>query len=90
MVNGYFTGKFTNGNKIDIVSQQTVSDILQNVHSTSTNLPFKIDAISPTELLNMRVSLRDTKNNLWFTTIKVLLSLESEVPASLQNIVLSS
>ena len=61
MVNGYFTGKFTNGNKIDIVSQQTVSDILQNVHSTSTNLPFKIDAISPTELLNMRVSLRDKK-----------------------------
>ena len=90
MVNGYFTGKFTNGNKIDIVSQQNVSDILQNVNSTSTNLPFKIDAISPTELLNMRVSLRDTKNNLWFTTIKVLLSLESEVPASLQNIVLSS
>ena len=90
MVNGYFTGKFTNGNKIDIVSQQTVSDILQNVHSTSTNLPFKIDAISPTELLNMRVSLRDTKNNLWFTTINVLESLESEVPASLQNIVLSS
>ena len=73
IVNGYFAGKFTAGNKIDFESQKSVSGKLLNLKFTNANfynLPFTI-AINPTKFDKESVLLSDANNNLWETKIAV-------------------
>ena len=73
IVNGYFTGKFTSGKKIDIPSQPSVSNSLLNLQFTEFtmhNLPFTIST-NPTKFDKKSVLLSDAKNNLWETKMTV-------------------
>merc|ERR1712045_440271 len=83
IVNGYFTGKFTSGKKIDIPSQPSVSNSLLNLQFTEFtiyNLPFTIST-NPTKFDKKSVLLSDAKNNLWETKMTV-----SEVQSPAQEL----
>merc|ERR1711910_19749 len=83
IVNGYFTGKFTAGKKINTESQPSVSYILLNLKfkdANDHNSPFII-AKNPTQFDKESILLSDVNNNLWKTKIFV-----SEVQSPAQEL----